>query len=82
MGLNRRKRSTTEMNAAILTNAVRVLGHEPITCPADYATGICRIRARDAIFPDYRLQNLADQFGLDWAWDSSDLNHNYWVLTS
>ena len=53
------------VDASILTNAVRALGHEPFTCPADYASGICRIEAADPIFPDYRLQNLAEQFGLD-----------------
>ena len=69
------------VDASILTNAVRALGHEPFTCPADYASGICRIEAPDPIFPDYRLQNLAEQFGLDWAWEVGE-HQNYWVLTS
>ena len=70
------------ISAEMIVNAIRALGHAPYTCPADMATGICRIVAIDATFPDYRLQNLATQFGLEWAFQSDDINCNYWVLTS
>lgn len=71
------------VNAEILTNAIRALGHAPYTCPAEMPTGICRlVAAHGREFPDYRLQNLAVQFGLEWAFQADDISCNYWVLTS
>ena len=71
------------INAEMLVNAIRVLGHAQYTCPTNMPTGICRlVAAHGREFPDYRLQNLATQFGLEWAFQSDDLNLNYWVLTS
>lgn len=69
------------ITAEMIVNAIRALGHAPYTCPADQPGSICRIVAVDAIFPDYRLQNLANQSGLEWAFESTD-HVNYWVLTS
>ena len=69
------------ITSEMIVNAIRVLGHSPITCPADQPGSICRIVAVDATFPDWSLQNLAAQSGLEWAFESDDYN-NYWVLTS
>lgn len=70
-------------NANQLVNAIRALGHEPITVPATIPNGIAMIKGNrmDIGFPDHRLQTLAVQFGL--GWEEMEFNGRmHWVLTS
>ena len=78
---SRHKPEIDMITATMIVNAIRALGHAPTTCPADQPGSICRIVAVDANFPDHRLQVLAAQSGLEWAFESDDFT-NYWVLTS
>ncbi len=71
------------IDAKLITNAIRALGHTPVTVPAHIPNGICMIRARRAdrqCFPDHRLQALAAQFGLNWELTDIDADNSYWIL--
>ncbi len=78
---------TKLLSAEVIVRAIAALGYAPITVPAEIINGICMLPASPEQL-DYRLHNLASQFGLSWELHTDlDLNcygntYGVWVLTS
>ena len=65
----------------LICNAIRVLGHEPITPDASEIGAVCIIDATaDPL--DARLEVLANQFGMRWELEPSNVGYGFWVLYS
>lgn len=77
---------TTLLDATIITLSIRALGHSPITVPSHIANGICMLPASHEQL-DYRLHNMAHQFGCTWElhtfgpeYKGLDDTYGYWIL--
>jgi len=79
------KAITKLLDAATIVRAIAALGYAPITVPSEVPTGICMLPAsREPL--DYRLHNMAKQFGCQWNQRTDlDLNcygntYGVWIL--